>query len=264
MSASTYSDNVLYQLAQTLTGGGRHSTAVALRLLAQAGYTTLEQVDAVSDWVLLSIRGVGQRRLREVRLLTRTDWQPPAPQAIHAANWFLSSVQFALRYWPPETLASLIRGFVPRIVNGGPIEKRLAIDVLSHAVRQALRHCETEELVQALWQASQGQGSGLCHPIESTSGVSMQTGARSNGQDWTQKPESSRAEPRRRRAGTDSERFAYSRDRRREIVERFRAARDRGEVENKDHWARSNGNISGKTLKRYEREFPETDTKAQQ
>jgi hypothetical protein len=259
MGASLPSNNVLRQLAQTLTAGGHHSTATALRLLARAGYTTLEQVDAVSDWVLLSIRGIGEIRLREVRQLTRTDWQPPSPQAMHAANWFLSSAQFALRYWPPETLASLIRGSAPTTVDDGPIEKRLAIDVLSHAVRKAQHHCETEELVQALCQASHVPGSGLCQPIESTSGVSIQTRARSNGQGNTQKPESSGAKPRRRRAGTNSERFAYSRDRRLEIVERFRAARDRGEVENKDRWARLSGNISGRTLKRYELEFPETD-----
>ena len=262
MGASLPSNNGLRQLAQTLTAGGHHSTATALRLLARAGYTTLEQVDAVSDWVLLSIRGIGEIRLQEVRLLTRADWQPPSPQAMHAGNWFLSSAQFALRYWPPETLASLIRGSAPATVDDGPIEKRLAIDVLSHAVRKAQHHCETEELVQTLWQASHVPGSGLCRPIESTSGLDMQTGARSNGQGCTQKPGSSEAKPRIRRAGTNSERFAYSCDRRREIVERFRAARDRGEVENKDRWARLNGSISGRTLKRYELEFPETDAEA--
>ena len=59
----------------------------------------------------------------------------------------------------------------------------------------------------------------------------------------------------------NSERFAYSHDRRREIVERYRAARNRGEITNKDSWARSHFSISAKTLVRYEREFPETDAK---
>jgi hypothetical protein len=199
-----------------------------------------------------------------VRLMTRPDWQALAPQAVHAANWFLSSTQFALRYWPPETLVSLIRGSAPSVANGEPIEKRLAIDVLSHAVRQALHHCEPEELVQALWQASNSQGRGLCHPSELTSGGSLQAVARNDEQHRSPEAESSGPQPRRRPAAVHSERFAYSSDRRREIVERYRAARDRGEVANKDNWARLNGSISGRTLQRYEREFPETDAQAQQ
>lgn len=55
MNAASYDDNMLYRLAQTLAGGGQHFTAAALRKLAQEGYTTLEEVDGTSDWVLLSI-----------------------------------------------------------------------------------------------------------------------------------------------------------------------------------------------------------------
>ena len=40
-----------------------------------------------------------------------------------------------------------------------------------------------------------------------------------------------------------------------EIVCHFRAARDKGEIHNKEAWARTNHNISGRTLFNYEREL---------
>jgi hypothetical protein len=255
MSTITYSNNVLYQLAQTLAGGGRHSTALTLRLLAQAGYTTLQEVDAVSDWVLLSIRGIGARRLREVRLLTRTDWKPPSPQAIQAANWFLSSAQFALHYWPPETLVSLIRGSGPGTVNGGLIEKRIAIEVLSDAVHKALRYCEEEELVQALRQADgrPGERTRQTHEVASGSGIAVEKpAARQVSVPASELP----ATPSHGNGAVgDSDRFAHPRHKRLEIVEDYWAARERGLVQNKDNWARSHYHISGKTLLSYEREF---------
>ena len=254
MRTGTYSDNVLYQLAQTLADGGRHSTAAVLRLLVQAGYTTLGEVDTASDWVLLSIRGIGVRRLTEVRQLTRTDWQPPSAQAIHAANWFLSSVQFALRYWPPETLAALIRGSEPRIVNGAPIEKRLAIDVLSQAARKALHHCQADELVRALQQAGNGQDYlssaghrswyGFAESAEAP--AKRQDGAPTPSTDWSSCQHGT---------GRDNDHFAFSLDKRREIVQQYRAARESGQVINKDSWADKNYGISGRTLLRYEREY---------
>lgn len=251
----TYEDNVLYQLAQALAGGGHHSTAAALRLLAQAGYATLEQVDEISDWVLLSVRGIGVGRLKEVRQLTRPDWQPPSPQAIHAVNWFLSAAQFALRYWPPETLTSLIRGSAPRVGNGGPVEKRLALDLFSQAVRKALYYCRAEELVQALRQAA-GESGGNAdqahevppetvvgvappapgHADEPKSSLSAQTGNGSNG-------------------ARESDRFAHPRYKRFEIVEDYWAARGRGQVLNKENWARAHYHISSRTLLNYEREY---------
>jgi hypothetical protein len=64
-----------------------------------------------------------------------------------------------------------------------------------------------------------------------------------------------------RAAGTtkDSNHFAYPRSRRLEIVRHYRLDRAQGEVRNKDHWARTNYQIGGRTLSNYECEFPETD-----
>ena len=255
IGANPYTENVLYQLAQTMTGAGRHSAAVALRLLARAGYTTLEQVDAASDWVLLSIRGIGPKRLREVRLMTRPDWRPLAPQAVHTANWFLSSMRFALRYWPPETLVSLIRGSAPRVANGEPIEKRLAIDVLSHAVRQALRHCEAEELVQALWRAAGRPAEYARQTREAAPGLGIEAEKPTARQASTPASELPMTPSSGDRAVGDSDRFAHPRHRRLEIVQDYWAAREQGLVKNKDSWARSHYHISGKTLLSYEREF---------
>ena len=255
MIASTDSNNSLSQLAHILAGGGRQLPAVALRLLAQAGYTTLEEVDAVSDWVLLSIRGIGARRLREVRQLTRTDWQPPSAQSIQAANWFLSAAQFALRYWPSETLAALIRGTAPQVADVGPIDKRLAIDVFSHAVRQALRHCEAEELIQALRQADSRSGKCACQIREVGSGPAIAVEKSVNNEASPPAYELPMAPPNGDSAVGDSDRFAHPRHKRLEIVRDYWAARERGLVQNKDSWARSRYHISGKTLLSYEREF---------
>ena len=250
MIASMHSNNSLSQLAHILAGGGRHSTAIALRLLAQAGYTTLEEVDAVSDWVLLSIRGIGARRLREVRQLTRTDWQPPSAQSIQAANWFLSAAQFALRYWPSETLAALIRGTAPQVADVGPIDKRLAIDVFSHAVRQALRHCEAEELIQALRQADSRSGECACQIREVGPGPAIAVEKSLNNEMSPPASDLPMTPP-----NGDSDRFAHPHHKRLEIVRDYWAARERGLVGNKDSWARSRYHISGKTLLSYEREF---------
>jgi hypothetical protein len=258
-STGTYDDNVLYQLAQTMASGGRHSTAIALRLLAQAGYATLEQVDTASDWVLLSIRGIGVGRLREVRLLTRADWEPPSPQAMHAANWFLSSARFALRYWPPETLASVIQGSSAEPVSEGPVEKRLAMDVFSHAVRQALRHCEAEVWILALRQMM-GQRDRQPHGrIESHQVLSSQSTLPTPGQQQPSTANPLDTPPGPGVTAPESDHYAFSSEERRQIVEHYRTARRNGEVENKEAWAYSNYHISRKTLWRYEQEFPETE-----
>ena len=255
MSAGTYSDNALYQLSRVLAGGGRHSTAVALRLLAQAGYTTLEQVDAVSDWVLLSIRGIGATRLMEIRQLTRSDWQPPSAQSIQTANWFLAAAQFALRYWPPETLAFVIRGSTPSVADGAPLDKRLAIEVFSHAVRQALRHCEAEELIQALRQADGRPGECSRQAREVASGPSITVEKAATQLASSPAPALSVTPSDGSGAVEDNDRFAHPRHKRLEIVEDYWAARERGLVQNKDNWARSHYHISAKTLLSYEREF---------
>ena len=76
--------NILYELAHTMAAGGNYSVATALRRLVRAGYSSLTEVEGASDWALLSISGMGPRRLQAVRRLTRPDWQPPAPQALKA------------------------------------------------------------------------------------------------------------------------------------------------------------------------------------
>jgi hypothetical protein len=53
----------------------------------------------------------------------------------------------------------------------------------------------------------------------------------------------------------DSGHFNYSPEKRREIVKEFHTARDLGKVENREAWAQSNYNITGKTLGNYEKEF---------
>ena len=82
MSDRTAGSSVLYEMAQTMVGQEDYPTAIALRKLARAGYATLEQVDGVSDWVLLATPGIGIHRLTAVRRLVRPDWQPPRSRVI--------------------------------------------------------------------------------------------------------------------------------------------------------------------------------------
>jgi hypothetical protein len=159
MAIGDNSGDALHKLAQAMAAAGHQSVAVALRKLAHEGYTSLEQVDNASDWVLLSIRGIGVGRLSKVRRLTRPDWQPPSPQAVQAGNRFLCAAQFALRYWPPKPLASLTRDSTAMKVSGETLEKQLALDVFSQAVQRARRHCDADELAQALGSIGNGQAS---------------------------------------------------------------------------------------------------------
>jgi hypothetical protein len=251
-------NNTLHELAQAMAAGGRHSTAAALRKLAYEGYATLEQVDRVSDWVLLTVRGIGMGRLGEVRRLTRSDWQPPSPQAIQAGKWFLSAAQFALRYWPLDSLTSLIRGSAPTKVNGRPFEKQLALDAFSRATCRALTYCPSHELIRILELTRTGhhpscapQDPGLFHSRE------VQIEEIPNEQHGESCTDTPRAEASQDDILAESDRYAYSPRKRREIVEHYRAVRDRGLIEHKDHWAQSNYNITGRTLLNYEREFPE-------
>jgi hypothetical protein len=62
MSTSANGDSALHELARAMTASGCHSTAIALRKLAYEGYATLEEVDSASDWILLSIGELPQRR----------------------------------------------------------------------------------------------------------------------------------------------------------------------------------------------------------
>ncbi len=255
MHVNANGDNVLYELAQTLTAGGRHSTATALRKLTQAGYTSLEQVDSTSDWILLQVPGIGTRRLAEVRRLSRLDWQPPSLQANQAAGWFLSAAQFALRYWPPETLASLVCGSTLARFSGAPLEKQLALDIFYQAMQKAQRYCESEGLVQAFWQSRNGCPTSGCRVQDFSSESVMQPQALDSSQ--VERPASDLpAVPYDHDdASQDSDHFAHPRYKRIEIVRRYWIARENREIKNKDAWARSHYQISGKTLLCYEREF---------
>lgn len=145
-------ENVLYELAQAMAGNDGHSEAIALRKLAQAGYGNLDDVDGTSDWTLLSIPGLGVRRLGAVRRLTRTDWQPPSPQAVKAVNQFVSAARFALRFWPVDALLGVAVDSPPELSTGQPVGQRLALDLLSQATCRALCHCSAEELTETLRQ----------------------------------------------------------------------------------------------------------------
>lgn len=158
MERRTGKANMLYELAQATAASGDRAVATALRRLAQAGYDNLSEVDGVSDWTLLSISGIGVERLRAVRQLTRPDWQPPSSLAIKAAGRFLSAVQFALRFWLPETLASMIAGSVPQVAEDRPHESHWAIELFSSAVSEALQYSLPEELIGILDAESSKSG----------------------------------------------------------------------------------------------------------
>lgn len=248
-------DNALIKLAQTMAAGSHHSTATALRRLAQAGYASLDQVDNTSDWILLSIPGIGTKRLGKVRRLSRPDWQPPLVQAVRAVSWFLSAVQFALRYWPVEVLVSLVQDTAPAMAMEGPVDKQLAQDVFSEAAQKARRYCGAEELLQILWQVS-----GSC--IRSNLPVpGPEPDSDIQPQAMTDSPlEASTPDPMampmdEEDVVQDNGHFAFPRHKRLEIVRRFWIAYERREINNKDAWARSHYQIKGKTLLCYEREF---------
>jgi hypothetical protein len=253
MHARAHSENLLYELAQTLAAGNDHSTAIALRKLVQAGYSTLEQVDGIPDWVLLCVPGIGVKRLGAIRRLTRPDWQPPSQQAMQVAKWYLSAVHLALRFWPPDILASLIRGSAPPVATQLPAEKRLALDVFDQATHKALLYCKAGELIQTLQQVAtdHDRSAGNCQvqefPTKASSLEAPQPGIPTVDQSAMQPNASDEIK--------DTDRFAHPRHRRLEIVRDYWAARERGQIQNKDSWARSRYHISGKTLLSYEREF---------
>lgn len=60
-----------------------------------------------------------------------------------------------------------------------------------------------------------------------------------------------------KKTSKNSGHYAYSPNKRREIVEEYRKARDAHQITNKGAWAQSNHGISSRTLLNYEREFPE-------
>jgi len=257
MSDRTVGNSVLYEMAQAMVCREDYPTAIALRKLARAGYTTLEQVDGASDWVLLATPGIGISRLTAVRRLVRPDWQPPRSQVIKVAERFLSAARFALRFWPVEDLESVIRGSVSLPASDRPVEKRLSLQQFAQAARKALRHCEAEGLVQALRQANGRPGEHARQSREGVSGPGIAAEKPTPRQ--APPPASELLAPASNGDGAveDSDRFAHPRHKRLEIVQDYWAARERGLVENKDNWARSHYHVSGKTLLSYEREFRE-------
>jgi len=238
-----------------MTAAGRHSTAIALRKLAQAGYTNLEQVDNTSDWVLLATPGIRQNRLGEVRRLCRPTWQPPSSQAVRAANWFLAAVQFALRHWPVKALVAVIQGSGVVMLNAESVDKRLALDVFASAAEHARCYCRARELIEAIWQVG-GVEPDDVHPVAESSTV---------GAEWikdaqTVLDETFSPDPAFNiavDAGTaqDSDHFAHPYHKRLEIVRHYWIARENRQIQNKDAWARTHYQVTGKTLLSYEREF---------
>jgi len=220
---------MLYGLAEALAIVDELSTAVALRKLAQAGYDNLDEVDNASDWILLSIPGLGVGRLGAVRKLTRPDWQPPSTQAIKAIDRFLLAARLALRLWPVEALLTVVQGSSLSGTADKPADERLALELLSEATYSALCHCSTGELIETLRQLGQDR------PVE----------ARHVDAPVEQAPAT--------RPETDH--FSYPYRKRQQIVEHYRDARSKGQIVNKDRWAQTNYRITSKTLLSYEREF---------
>lgn len=259
MSTDTESDSLLCELARTMDNRGNYTTAIALRKLARAGYTTLAEVDAASDWVLLAAPEISLRRLELVRRLVRSDWQPPSPQAAAAAERFLTAARFALRFWPVEALHSVIRGSTRWPAYDRPVDKRLSMEIFSVACRRALRHCSAETLVQiALELAGRHLASRdhPCSPLACSDRQSQAPRVQHTDQPAPQAPveELSAGE-----TDSDNGHYAFPREERSEIVRRYRAAREAGKVQSKHGWAEANYHISGKTLLTYEREFAEAE-----
>jgi hypothetical protein len=257
LSSEAIINNTLYAMAQTMSSREDYPTAVALRKLAWAGYTSLEQVDRASDWMLLAIPGVGVGRLTAIRRLIRPDWQPPRSRLFKVAERFLSAARFALRFWPVEDLEGVIQGSVSLPAGDSPIEKRLSLEQFAQATRKALRHREAEVWVPALRQVAHqhaGQRHGM---LETRQDSRSKPAVPAEGHRQPPTPNSTTAPPRLAATALQSDHYAFSLEERRQIVDHYRTARRNGEVENKEAWARNNYHISRKTLWRYEQEFPE-------
>jgi len=248
--------NLLYELAQTMATTDGHSAAVALRKLAQAGYTSLDQADKASDWVLLSIPGMGVGRLEALRRLTRANWRQPTAQAVKVVSRFLLAARSALRYWPAETLETLARGAALNGVQGHSFDSRLAIELFATAASRALAHCQAEELVEILRHMQSGHRACAYSNPGSICPIGTQPDDLEGGNAPPPGSVASETAPGNGSPARETGHFAYPRTERPGIVLRYRAACGRGAIKNKDQWAQSNYGISGRTLLRYEREFP--------
>jgi hypothetical protein len=259
MSTNSEGNNLLCELARTMDNRQNYTTAVALRKLAHAGYATLEEVDAASDWVLLAAPDISLRRLELVRRLVRPDWRPPSPQATAAVERFLTAGRFAVRFWPVEILHSVIHGSTRWPACDRPADKRLSMEIFSVACRRALKHCSAETLVQmTLELAGQHLPSRALTCLPPTCSDSQSKTVPLHHTDRPA-PRTPVEETSAREVGGDNGHYAFPREERFEIVRRYRAARDAGKVQNKHGWAEANYQISGKTLLTYEREFAEAE-----
>ena len=133
-------------------------------------------------------------------------------------------------------------------------ESRLALEIFSRAASRALVHCTASELAQLLSQSRNGH-----HLPEPDSSSQPSTRVRSRRRKPCEAAASNllTVSPPKNGSGRETNHFAYPRQERWEIVKHFRAARGRGQVQNKEQWAQANYNISSKTLLNYEREFEE-------
>jgi len=246
--------NLLQELAHSLAAGGDHSTAIALRSLAQAGYGTLEEVDHTPDLVLLSLRGIGTRRLGAVRRLTRPSWSPPSQAAIEAVAWFLGAARFAALFFSPGALSSAILNPSARETIPATVDQRLAMDAFSQAARRAAAYCTGDELIQLLEHAWHERDA-KCHLSRLSRHLSSP--APTGGLEHASSARAQLATAKEAETDQETDHFAYRQQQRLDIVNHYRAARNNGKVENKDSWARCQYGITGRTLLNYEREFPE-------
>ena len=237
--------NLLFDLAQALTRAGERDAAVALRVLARAGYTSLEQASATSDWVLLAIPGLGEKRLAYVRRLAEQEWHPPSRASVEAMGWFMNAARFALRFWSPEALAARVLGRAPQAAGQISAEQRLALQMFAAAAAGAVLHCQAEELRQVLLQVGHGR------QPHSTDGPESAANRQLRGRE----PEALTVQASQPEPSRETDHFAFPRGERFDIVRQYHEARRKGEVANKDQWAFANHNISGRTLSRYEREY---------
>lgn len=254
MNNGSGNKNLLQELAHTLAAGGDHSTAIALRSLAQAGYGTLEEVDRAPDLALLSLRGIGAGRLAAVRRLTRPDWSPPSQGAMEAVAWFLGAARFAVLFFSPSALSSAILDPATREILPTNVDQRLAFDALSQAARRAAAYCTGDELIQLLEHAWHERDA-KCHLSQLSRRLTSPTPT--GGLEDASSARAPLATVKEAETDQETDHFAYRQQQRLDIVNHYRAARNNGKVENKDSWARCQYGITGRTLLNYEREFPE-------
>ena len=151
-------DNVLYELAKVMRGMDRHLTATALYALAKQGYTSLAEVERVTDCELLAIGGIGPGRLGAVRRLTRPDWQLPSRQAIRTARRLLHTTQLALRFWSVQDLEGALEGAKPATTGNGSAETRLSLEAFASTVHEASDHHDLDVLKHIVRRAGELAG----------------------------------------------------------------------------------------------------------